>query len=120
MADERRLDAPCIKPLDAEQVTAICRASESVVVLEEHSVHGGLGSAVAEIAAESAAGRVLRVGIQDRFSAYCGSYEYLMREHELTAQHISQKIATHLAATSGREQQAKWQTPTPSRNRSAA
>ena len=46
--------APCIKPLDAEQVAEICRRHEAVIVLEEHSVYGGLGSAVAEIAAAAA------------------------------------------------------------------
>ena len=43
---------------------------------EEHSVLGGLGSIIAEIASEFAPVRILRVGVQDRFSQHCGSYEY--------------------------------------------
>jgi transketolase len=41
--------APCLKPLDEDSVGDICRRHEAVIVLEEHYVYGGLGSAVAEI-----------------------------------------------------------------------
>jgi transketolase len=75
--------APCPKPLDAGPVADLCRRHTALVVLEEHSVYGGLGSAVAEIAAAHAPTWVCRVGVQDRFSEYCGSYAYLMREHRL-------------------------------------
>ena len=46
--------APCLKPLRPEPVAGVCRRHEAVVVLEEHSVYGGLGSAVAEIASTHA------------------------------------------------------------------
>ena len=42
--------APSLKPLDAEPVADICRRHAAVIVLEEHSIHGGLGAAVAEVA----------------------------------------------------------------------
>ncbi len=58
---------PVIKPVDAGQVAALCAASDLVVTLEEHSVIGGLGSLVAEIAAERAPTRVLRIGVHDRY-----------------------------------------------------
>jgi transketolase len=89
--------APCIKPLDTEQVAAICREHAAVVVLEEHSVHGGLGSAVAEIAAAHSPTWVCRVGIQDRFSEHCGSYAYLMREHALDAASVRIQVERFLA-----------------------
>ena len=57
--------------------------SKVVVVLEEHSVLGGLGSAITEIAAEFSPTRILRIGVNDRFSHYCGTYEYLLKEHGL-------------------------------------
>lgn len=88
---------PFIKPIDREQVTAICRASRTVVVLEEHSVLGGLGSAIAEIASEFAPVRVLRIGVNDRFSHYCGSYEYLLKEHGLDRPAIESRIRGYLA-----------------------
>jgi transketolase len=84
--------APCIKPLDAEYVASICGRHETVVVLEEHSVYGGLGSAVAECTAANGPTWVCRVGVQDRFSQYCGSYDYLMREHKLDVESVKAQV----------------------------
>lgn len=84
--------APFIKPIDSQQVAAICAQSRAVIVLEEHSVLGGLGSVITEIAAEFAPVRILRVGVQDRFSHHCGSYEYLLQEHGLDRAAIEQQI----------------------------
>lgn len=89
--------APCLKPLDAAAVAAICGQSLAVIVLEEHSVFGGLGSAVTEIACEHAPTRVLRIGIRDRFSKYCGSYSYLMSEHQLTVADVVSQVHDYLA-----------------------
>ena len=89
--------APFIKPIDSEQVTAICAKSQAVVVLEEHSVLGGLGSVITEIASEFAPVRILRVGVQDRFSHHCGTYDYLLKEHGLDRQAIEQRISDFLA-----------------------
>ena len=84
--------APCIKPINIQQVKTICEQSRAVVVLEEHSVLGGLGSVVTEIACELAPVRILRVGVQDRFSHYCGSYEYLLSEHGLDRPAIQRQV----------------------------
>lgn len=92
--------APCIKPIDQEAVTAICRQHEVVVVLEEHSIHGGLGSLIAEIATSRAPTRVCRIGISDRFSKYCGSYSYLMAEHGLDLRSVISRVQQFLAQTS--------------------
>lgn len=90
--------APFIKPIDCEQVTAICMHSRVVVVLEEHSVLGGLGSVIAEIASEFAPVRILRIGVQDRFSQHCGTYEYLLQEHGLDRPAIEQRIHDFVTA----------------------
>lgn len=84
--------APFIKPIDGQQVATICAQSRAVIVLEEHSVLGGLGSVITEIAAEFAPVRILRVGVQDRFSHHCGTYEYLLQEHGLDRAAIEQQI----------------------------
>ena len=89
---------PFIKPLDKQQVTAICAQSQAVVVLEEHSVLGGLGSAICEIAAESAPVRLLRIGVPDRFSQHCGTYDYLLKEHGLDLDAVAQRIAAFVKA----------------------
>lgn len=88
---------PFIKPIDEKQVTAICRQSRVVVVLEEHSVLGGLGSVIAEIASEFAPLRILRVGVCDRFSLHCGTYEYLLKEHGLDRVTIEQRMREFLS-----------------------
>jgi transketolase len=89
--------APSLKPLDAETMAGICRRHQAVIVLEEHSVFGGLGSIVAEIASAHAPTWVCRVGVQDRFSEYCGSYSYLMEEHRLNADAVAEQVRDFLA-----------------------
>ncbi|NUN63503.1 transketolase [Pseudanabaena biceps] len=84
--------APCIKPINTEQVISIAQRHELIVVLEEHSVYGGLGSAIAEITSEYSPIRVRRIGIQDRFSKFCGSYQYLMEEHNLNLESVLLQI----------------------------
>lgn len=90
--------APSIKPMDQKQVAAICAQSQAVVVLEEHSVLGGLGSAIAEIVSELAPVRLLRIGVPDRFSQHCGTYEYLLKEHELDQAAVALRIEVFLTA----------------------
>lgn len=90
--------APFIKPLDQKQVAAICAQSRAVVVMEEHSVLGGLGSAITEIASELAPVRLLRIGVQDRFSQHCGTYEYLLQEHGLDRATVAQRIDAFMKA----------------------
>jgi transketolase len=87
---------PCIKPLHAEPIADICRRHKAIITLEEHSVLGGLGSAVAEIAAAWAPTWICRIGIQDRFSKYCGNYQYLLKEHELDDAGILKQVELFL------------------------
>lgn len=65
--DAAVVNAATIKPLDAENVLALARATGAVVTAEEHSVIGGLGGAVAELLAEEHPVPVIRVGVRDRF-----------------------------------------------------
>ncbi len=88
--------APSLKPLDEICVAAICAEHAAVVVLEEHSMYGGLGSAVAEIASESAPTPVCRIGVRDRFSKRCGSYAYLLQEHGLDLESIRARVESFL------------------------
>ena len=79
------VNSPVIKPLDADGVVAACRGARAVITAENHSVVGGLGTAVAEALAEAAIGVPLRrVGVQDRF-AESGSRAYLFAKYGLDA-----------------------------------
>ena len=56
-----------IKPIDEELVVASATKTKKVVTVEEHSVIGGLGSAVAEVLCEKAPTKMMRIGVNDRF-----------------------------------------------------
>ena len=90
--------APFIKPIDTKQVAEICSQNETVIVLEEHSIFGGLGSVVAEIASQYSPTRVLRVGVNDRFSSQCGSYEYLLKEHGLDQASVEHTVQQFISS----------------------
>jgi transketolase len=81
--DASVISVPCIKPLDERAFAKVLSKKKNVFVIEEHSVYGGLGSAVAEISASYGGPRITRLGINDRFSEMCGTYQYLMKEHAL-------------------------------------
>jgi len=83
---------PAIKPIDSVTVARVCATSTVVVTMEEHNTVGGLGSLIAEIAADHAPVRILRIGVPDRFSAFCGTYDYLLREHGLDAAAVQSKV----------------------------
>lgn len=82
---------PSIKPLDVNQVCSIARASRAIVVMEEHSISGGLGSAISEIISEHHPIRTLRIGTEC-FSHRCGTYAYLLKEHGLDVDSVRQRI----------------------------
>jgi transketolase len=84
--------APSLKPLNVEQVIAICRNHRAIITLEEHSIYGGLGSAIAEISSSYAPCWIGRIGVQDCFAKYAGSYQYLRYEHGLDAAGISRQV----------------------------
>lgn len=89
--------APFIKPAKVDQVKAICQHSSAVVTMEEHSIYGGLGSMIAEIASEYCPVRILRIGVRDRFSEHCGTYDYLLKEHGLDRGSIEKQLTEFLA-----------------------
>lgn len=87
---------PFIKPINVAEVAEICRESRAVVTFEEHSVYGGLGSVISEIACEISPVRIMRIGVKDRFSEHCGTYEYLLKEHGIDRESIVSQITSFL------------------------
>ncbi|MFH0763278.1 MAG: transketolase family protein [Candidatus Omnitrophota bacterium] len=84
-----------IKPLDTESVIKAARSSRSIVVCEEHSVVGGLASAIDEIVAESHPIKVLRLAIKNRFGQ-SGSPDELLKEYNLTTSDIEKAAIASL------------------------
>ena len=83
---------PSIKPLSRQQLTSIAQDADAVVTLEEHSVMGGLGAAVAETLSAIRPIPICRIGIEDRFSAFCGSWDYLLQEHGLDFVAVQRRV----------------------------
>ena len=85
------IDMHTIKPLDEECIKAHMKC-RLLVTMEEHSVIGGLGGAVAELlAARECHPRLLKIGIADEY-AHAGSYEYLLEKYGLTVEKITENI----------------------------
>ena len=84
-----------IKPLDADLVVQSAAKTGKVVTVEEHSIIGGLGSAVAEVIAEKQPAKLLRIGVEDRFGE-SGPAVKLLEKYELDAAGIYKKIKAFL------------------------
>jgi transketolase len=76
-----------IKPLDKELLLQIAQKTGTLVTVEEHSVIGGLGSAVAELVSENFPVPVIRVGVNDTFGE-SGTPEALLKKYGLTAENL--------------------------------
>ena len=82
------LNVPVIKPIDRDTLLEAAEGARAVVTAENHSIVGGLGSAVAEVLAEAGLGRPLRrVGVQDTF-AQAASAPWLFRRYGLDVRSV--------------------------------
>ena len=79
------VNVPSIKPLDREAVIDAAGAHRGVVVAEEASIYGGLGSAVTECLSEGGGKKAVRIGIPDCFGASAENYPVLLEHFGLTA-----------------------------------
>lgn len=87
-----------VKPLDTRLLHTLCERFSLVVALEEHSLIGGLSSAIAEWMADHGpfATKLLRFGTPDRFPHSIGSQKYMRTVYGLTPHEISQQIHIQL------------------------
>jgi transketolase len=81
------IDMHTIKPLDVQTIIDAAHSTKRIVVCEEHTITGGLASAVSEVLSEKLPTPLVRIGIKDKFGQ-SGDSEDLMREYNLTAQDI--------------------------------
>ena len=84
--------APNLKPIDEKQIFKLSSKYRYLVTLEEHSIYGGLGSIIREITSKSALSKVLSIGIEDKFTDKCGSYDYTLDSIGLSNSNITMKI----------------------------
>ena len=81
------IDMFTLNPIDKELIKKYIQKTGKIVTCENHSIHNGLGSAVAEVIAETGNAELRRIGIKERFGQV-GTLDFLMNEYELTAEHI--------------------------------
>ena len=93
--DAKVINIHTIKPLDEELIVAAAKETGKVVTVEEHSVIGGLGSAVCDVLAEQVPTKVLKIGMNDVFGE-SGPAKVLLEKYGLDANGIYNKIKAWL------------------------
>ena len=89
--DAEIINIHTIKPIDRELVVKSAQKTGKVVTVEEHSVIGGLGSAVCDVLCEEAPTKVLKIGVNDVFGESGPALE-LLHKYELDAEGIYKKV----------------------------
>ena len=89
--DAKVINIHTIKPLDEELVLAAAKETGKVVTVEEHSVIGGLGSAVCDVLSEKCPTKVMKIGIEDTFGESGPAVE-LVKKYGLDADSIYAKV----------------------------
>jgi transketolase len=92
------LEVATLKPLDVETLAASARKTGRVITVEEHTVCGGLGSAVAEALGRHAPVPVDLLGLEDCF-AESGDYLKLLAKYGLSAAHIERRARALVSAS---------------------
>lgn len=90
---------PTVKPIDSETIELCARKFDLIVTVEEHNIVGGFGSAVSEVLAELGGqrGRLLKIGLNDKYSSIVGSQKYLRDVYGMSAKKIVEKVKESLS-----------------------
>lgn len=92
--DIRVLSMHTVKPLDTEAIRRAAAETGHIVTLEEHSILGGLGGAVAETLAESGIpAKFRRIGTPSVFAKEVGCQDYLKKVYRLDAESVAEQVA---------------------------
>lgn len=94
------LHCPTLKPFPRDEVFGLAKECGALVTVENHSILGGLGGAVAEIVGETCPVPVLRVGIKDTFGE-SGSNEDLTEKYGLTPRHVVEAACAAISLKRG-------------------
>lgn len=93
--DSEVISLPVVKPLDSDTIINSAKKTNFVVTVENHSVNGGIGSAVCETLSENYPVKVLRIGINDEFGQ-SGGVKELLKYYGLDSQSIANRIEKSL------------------------
>jgi transketolase len=96
--DAHVLHVPTLKPIDVEAIVAAAERTGRVVTVEEHSVIGGLGGAVAEVLSEHRPTLVQRIGLQDVY-VESGTNDDLLDIYRLSATRVAEQVRELLGRT---------------------
>ena len=88
----RVVDIHTIKPIDKEMIIKCAKETKRLISIEDHSIIGGIGSAISEILTEEYPAKLERMGIKDTFGK-SGKAEQLMQYFGITAKDIVEKLA---------------------------
>ena len=88
-----------VKPLDREAILAACRETGGIVTIEEHTIDGGLGGAVAEVCLDAGVfpQTFHRIGLRAGFSSIVGDQDFLRSQYGMDARAIIGAVRTLLA-----------------------
>lgn len=100
------LHLPTIKPLDGDAIEAVARATGFVVVIEEQSVLGGLGGAVAEVVSDRCPVTVKRLGLQDCYGQ-SGPNDALLERYRLSAGAVAADVSALLEGRTAQRNAAR-------------
>lgn len=89
--DARVINIHTIKPIDEELLVKAAKETGAIVTVEEHSIIGGLGGAVAEVLSEKCPTKMLRIGVEDTFGE-SGPAVQLLEKYGLDAAGIYKKV----------------------------
>ncbi len=92
----RLVNMHTIRPLDAETILKAAKETKFFVVCEEHSVVGGLASAIDEVVSQNTPVKVLRLGIRSRFGQ-SGEPAELLKEYNLTSSDIERTVLSEIS-----------------------
>ena len=87
----RVIDMHTIKPIDKEMIVKCAKETKKIITVEDHSIIGGLGSAVCEVLSEEYPCKVERMGIKDTFGT-SGKAEELLKHFEIDSESIIKKL----------------------------
>lgn len=91
----RVINVGTIKPLDGETILKAARETKFIITAEEHSVIGGLGSAVSEFLSEVHPTKIKKLGVYDKFGQ-SGKAEELLEKYELTSQKLVSMVKENM------------------------